>query len=189
VFKWFCGGSPQTTPDANGHINWNCTGPDNETGVKTDINADNLPAGFSAAPILVGFNDWANLVFRGGSIGAVGSSRMPPPSPPETTEPPPEVDEEAVAAIGPPAPGNLSGHPSDPQNTLTWKAVQPPGGGTVSYNVYRSASGELELLANTTRTNYHDKTGEDGVEYLYSVATVDEFGTEGPAASVTVQSR
>jgi hypothetical protein len=45
------------------------------------------------------------------------------------------------------------------------------------------------FLGNTTNTNYHDKSKVDGVEYEYSVATVDEFGTEGLAASVNVSSR
>jgi hypothetical protein len=179
--KWFCGPSdPRTTPDANAPINWNCTGEVDETGVRADINGDELPSGFSAAPILTGFDDWSNLVFRGGAIGAAGSSEPPP-----VTEPPPEVNEEVVAALGPPAPTNLSGHPSDPQNTLSWKKV----GVGLTYNVYRAAGGEVEFLGNTPNTNWHDKTAEDGVAYEYSVATVDEFGTEGPAASVTVTAR
>ncbi|MHC4955291.1 MAG: hypothetical protein ACYTGZ_15665 [Planctomycetota bacterium] len=105
------------------------------------------------------------------------------------TEPPPEVDEEIVAAIGPPAPDNLKGHPTDPQTTLTWSPVSAPGSGTVTYNVYRTTADGVELLANTTKTNYHDRTKENGVEYEYSVATVDEFGTEGPAAATLVTPR
>ena len=66
---------------------------------------------------------------------------------------------------------------------LTWK---PVAGTSISYNVYRKASGELELLGNTSNSNYHDKTAVDGTEYEYLVATLDEFGAEGPAASVNV---
>jgi hypothetical protein len=191
--KWFCApDDPRTTDNANGPINWNCNvdgqGEDiiDTALVKTDINADNLPAGFSSAPILTGFNDWEAIVFMGGAIGSTGAT-LPPPPP--TTEPPQEVDEEIVAAVGPPAPEGLKGHPTDPQTTLTWNPVAAPGGGTVTYNVYRSAFGTVVFLGNTTNTNYHDRSKVDGVEYEYSVATVDTFGTEGPAVSVTVVSR
>ena len=35
----------------------------------------------------------------------------------------------------------------------------------------------------------HDKDAESGVEYVYSVAPVNDQGTEGPSASVTVVAR
>jgi hypothetical protein len=185
--KWFCSPTdPRTTADANGPIDWNCNDTIDTALVKTDINADGLPAGFSGAPVLTGFNDWENIVFVGGAVGSTGAT-LPPPPP--VTEPPPEVDEEIITAVGPPAPQNIQGHPTDPQTTLTWSPVAPPGGGKVTYNVYRTEAGEVVLLASTTQTNYHDKDKAVGVEYEYSVATVDEFGTEGPAASVVVMSR
>jgi hypothetical protein len=189
--KWYCPAGQQegevgsqfcTHADATGSIDWNDNGSIDSGLLKVDINGDTLPSGFSAAPVLAGFSDWENLVYRGGAIGETGVS-LPPPPP--VTEPPPEVNEEVVAALGPPAPTNLSGHPSDPQNTLSWKKVAVG----FTYNVYRAAGGEVEFLGNTPNTNWHDKTAEDGVEYAYSVATVDEFGTEGPAATVSVSSR
>ena len=105
---------------------------------------------------------------------------------PPATEPPPEVDEETVAAIGPPAPGSLKGHPTTPQTTLTWSPVAPPGGGTVTYSVYRSAFGSVLLLGNTSQSNYHDRSAASGVEYEYTVVTMDASGAEGPTASVVV---
>ena len=172
--------------DASGAIDWNESGGDSETDTYAlDLNGDNLPIpGAVPGSLLTGFNDWANLVFKGGSIGALGSNEQPLPPPPATTEPPEEVDEETAASLGLAPPTGLKGHSTDPQTTLTWKPVEG-----ATYNVYRKADGDLEFLGNRTQSNYHDKTAETGVEYLYSVASVDEFGIEGPSVSVTVVAR
>ncbi|MHC4953296.1 MAG: hypothetical protein ACYTGZ_05350 [Planctomycetota bacterium] len=52
-----------------------------------------------------------------------------------------------------------------------------------------SCSAWTGSLATATRTNYHDKTAVEGASYVYSVAAVDGFGTEGLSASVPVTSR
>ncbi|MHC4953260.1 MAG: DUF7948 domain-containing protein [Planctomycetota bacterium] len=185
--KWFCApDDPRTTANANGPIDWDCDGSIDTTLVQTDINADDLPAGFSAAPVLTGFNDWEAIVFRGGAVGATGATAPPPPP---TTEPPPEVDEDVVATLGPPAPGKLKSHAAKNMVTLSWQAVEAPGSSGLSYNVYRANSGELDFLGNTTRTNFHDKTSVPGTEYEYSVTTVDTFGTEGPPTTVNAMAR
>ncbi|MHC4955292.1 MAG: DUF7948 domain-containing protein [Planctomycetota bacterium] len=76
--KWFCApDDPRTTTDANGPIDWDCDTTIDTALVKADINADSLPAGFSTAPILTGFNDWAAIVFTGGAVGATGQRFRP----------------------------------------------------------------------------------------------------------------
>ena len=169
--------------DASGAIDWNEDGDKTDTGLVLDLNGDNVPIEYAVeGSIFVGFNDWENLVFKGGSIGAPGASAPPPQ--PDTTEPPEEIDLEIFASLGPPVPTGLKGHSADPQTTLTWKP-----GANVTYNVYRTQAGDIEFLGNTTQSNYHDKTAEDGVEYVYSVASVNQSGTEGPSTSVTVVAR
>ena len=66
---------------------------------------------------------------------------------------------------------------------MSWK-TEPSA---ASYHVYRAADGVAEFLGSRTETNFQDKTAADGVEYVYSVASVDEHNTEGPSASVTVK--
>ena len=169
--------------DASGAIDWNNDDDTTDTGLVFDLNGDNLPIpGAVPGSIFAGFNDWANLVFKGGSIGAPGAGAPPPQ--PDTTEPPEELDQETFASLGPPAPEGLKGHSADPQTTLTWKPAA-----NVTYNVYRTQAGDIEFLGNTTQSNYHDKTAVDGVEYVYSVASVSGTGTEGPSTSVTVVTR
>ena len=175
--------SVRTIDDASGAIDWNNDGDKTDTDLVFDLNGDNLPIeGAVPGSIFTGFNDWESLVFKGGSIGAPGASAPPPQ--PETTEPPEEIDQEIFASLGPPAPEGLKGHSADPQTTLTWKP-----GANVTYNIYRTQAGDIEFLGNTTQSNYHDKSAADGVEYVYSVASVNETGTEGPSTSVTVVAR
>jgi len=76
---YFCEGSSVDTlvANANGPIDWNCD-KSIESSVKTLIAAEPPRAPFQS---LTGFNDWANLVFTGGSIGQAGA----PPSLPVQT--------------------------------------------------------------------------------------------------------
>jgi hypothetical protein len=58
--------------NANGPIDWNCNGVNNEASVATDINRD------GARTVLTSYNDWPNLVFNGGAIGELGlASSLP----------------------------------------------------------------------------------------------------------------
>ena len=63
--KYFCpGGAATITPgNANSPIDWNCSGLASGT-VAVDANGDGV---FNT---LTGWNDWANLVFGGGAVGA-----------------------------------------------------------------------------------------------------------------------
>ena len=63
--------------DAGGAIDWNCNGVTTDSGVQYDVNGD------TAQSSLSGFNDWANVKFKGGAIGLAGAT----PDLPMTTEP------------------------------------------------------------------------------------------------------
>jgi hypothetical protein len=65
--RWFCPNNVQRTSPgtANGPIDWNCNGVASGT-VAADINGPTDNFGST----LTGFNDWANLVYGGGTVGA-----------------------------------------------------------------------------------------------------------------------
>ena len=56
----------------NSPIDWNCNGTNSEPSVSTDINQDTLKT------TLVSYNDWPNLVYKGGSVGGLGLFVTPP---------------------------------------------------------------------------------------------------------------
>jgi len=71
---YFCVGAGATTfvATANNAIDWNCDGNNQQNNVATDINKD------GARTVLGTYNDWANIVFNGGSVGELGlSSALP----------------------------------------------------------------------------------------------------------------
>ena len=113
---------PRTIDDASGAIDWNGDGDATDVGFALDLDGDGSPAQLSPGSVFKGFDDWDNLVFVGGSIGAPGSTAPPPP--PAVSEPPRELDAEIFAALGPPAPTKLKGEASDSQNVVTWKPVE-----------------------------------------------------------------
>jgi hypothetical protein len=72
--RYFCtGGVNKVTNVASGPIDWDCSGTATGTAAVGDINNDtvrNILAG--------GFNDWANLKFKGGAIGQAGVAPVLP---------------------------------------------------------------------------------------------------------------
>lgn len=63
--RWFCpsGAGALTPGTANGPIDWNCNGAASGT-VSVDLNKD------GARNTLPGYNNWGNLVYGGGAVGA-----------------------------------------------------------------------------------------------------------------------
>ena len=55
-------------------------------------------------------------------------------------------------------------------------------------NYFETRTGD-QIFLGIAASNLHDKTAANGVEYIYSIASVDTNGTEGPSASVTVVAR
>jgi hypothetical protein len=85
---YYCQGSNTTTfvAHANNPIDWNCNGVNSQPSVATDINHD------GAKSVLPGYNDWANLVFNGGSVGELGIAVSLPEDTPVQQEVTPAID-------------------------------------------------------------------------------------------------
>ncbi|WP_018348580.1 hypothetical protein [Longispora albida] len=68
--KWKCpnGTTRTTTGTANGAIDWNCDGDTTDT-ARTDVNDDNRIRTLTAQ------DNWASIVFGGGSVGGGGASK------------------------------------------------------------------------------------------------------------------
>ncbi|MFC0270387.1 OmpL47-type beta-barrel domain-containing protein [Metabacillus herbersteinensis] len=71
---------------------------------------------------------------------------------------------------------NLSLDPDQPVVSITWKPVEE----AVNYNVYRKTEGAAEFVkvGNTTSNTFTDKTVDVGMEYEYTVTTVDNAKVE-----------
>ncbi len=63
--QYYCGGVLQPLVSVTGPVDWNCDGDAVDMNISQDINNSG-----SSANNLAGYNDWANLVFNGGSIGS-----------------------------------------------------------------------------------------------------------------------
>ena len=73
------GANPDTDPafrvlNANGLIDWNCNRM-SEASISVDVNAD------TQTTVLTSYNDWANLIFKGGSVGQLGAGIPQPDTP------------------------------------------------------------------------------------------------------------
>ncbi|MGH7943344.1 MAG: NPCBM/NEW2 domain-containing protein [Limisphaerales bacterium] len=82
--------------------------------------------------------------------------------------------------VAPPSPSGLTASDGEPI-VLTWAATP----GAVSYNVYRSTSGNgvFTNIASTVLPNYQDSNVTDGVIFYYAVSSV---GVGGESATSTV---
>jgi hypothetical protein len=100
--RWFCGKgdeSGRTTFDANGAIDWDCDGNDNETSVTANINADtsNIPLVCpNKREELITRNEWGNLQFKNGTIGTYTAVIPEYPVEFQPEAPDPDLPEEVV---------------------------------------------------------------------------------------------
>jgi len=166
----------------------------------------------SSVDVLAGWDDWAHLNFRGGTVGA-GAPSDPLPPRPQTSEAV-ELDvrmakEIALAVPLDPETGLAetsgagaggSGSSSAPvagvkvtasgsQIVVTWKPATQRKNAT--YRVYRSVDGGYSLLlAETRESSYQDRAVESGRTYAYSV-TVDRGngGESWPSDPVGVRAK
>jgi hypothetical protein len=167
-------GAKETTDAANGPINWNGSGSDTQTGVSADINGD----GITFLP-LDGHNDWANLVYDGGTIGA----GTPIPAPVIT--PAEELDQPAIDETTPDAVDKAKGHVSKKKLHLTWK---PAKGVDIVYHVYRAVDGgDYEPVGETTVSNFHDRDVAPGKTYSYYVTWVQNGIESQPTDEITLE--
>jgi Concanavalin A-like lectin/glucanases superfamily len=179
---WFCpgdGDKPSGHVDnAQGEINWNCNKKflffeDIEEDIAADIN------GANPNEVLVSFNDWAHLRFKGGLVGAGAVS----PLPSATTND--EIDVQTLTSIKPFPTANLIGQFEGCAITLNWTAAGPIG--EYSYKIYRSEDGGgFVVVATTDSTSYTDKNLNLAHTFSYHVTTVNISATEGSPSAVII---
>jgi hypothetical protein len=179
---WFCpndGKHPSEHADnAQGEINWNCNKkflvlPDIEEDVAANINGED------PNQVLVSFNDWAHLRFRGAVVG-VGAV-FPLPSATINDE----IDVQTLTAIKPFPTANLTGQFEACAIKLNWTSAGPIG--EYSYKIYRSEDGSgFVLVAATDSPSYTDKNLNLAHTFSYYVTTVNISGTEGSPSAVVI---
>jgi hypothetical protein len=129
--------------NANGPINWSCeTPPVISPGT---VSFDASGNGMIDAS-LTGFDDWANIKFTGGQIGALGATVLPMVTPSEPAIPLDTVPPTVTAVVTPAA--NAAGWHKTPV-TVTLTAVDNPGGDGV-WDITHSATGAGVLPSTTT---------------------------------------
>lgn len=172
--RWYCGAAQQLTENANGTIDWNCNAAI-EPSVASSINND------APLQVLCSLNDWGNLNFKGGLIGAGIVVDLPSETPSD------ELDVETARQIVPFAPASLTASVTGCARRLSWIAAGPTD--EWSYNVYRSTNGNpFTLLLSTTSAFIVDTTADPVKTYTYVVTAVNSLGTEsGPSNMVTIK--
>lgn len=94
--RWYCGNRARERKEraAGANIDWNCNGRiDAGTLPPTNINVDDPAATFD---VLNGHDDWPNLTYDGGAVGAFGANDLDDQNPPPTETP---VDEATLTEI------------------------------------------------------------------------------------------
>jgi hypothetical protein len=94
--RWFCALDDQRVDLDGSSVDWNCDGDAADNPVSRNINRGMSWNNNTTLDTLTGFDDWANIVYTGGAIGAPGAL-IPLPSttfPEEITE----VQDDAIAS-------------------------------------------------------------------------------------------
>jgi len=79
-------------------VDWNCDGDTEDTGIQENVNEGPSGAHDTSFDMLESYNDWANLVFSGGSVGWQGAGVTGLSSGPELVELTQEQDEGITSA-------------------------------------------------------------------------------------------
>jgi len=171
--RYFCADVNNVVNKANGPIDWNCDGKDNEK-VAADINDD------YQLSLLTGFQDWDNLDFRGcGLIGTPDAVRVPCTGTPEG-----ELTVGEDSKVQPSPPSNVAQH----NGTISWT---PVGLEIIkAYKVYQVGPGGKRTLVKVVPS---DEAAEEGdqisislpghVGANYVVTSVDRYGNESGVSS------
>ncbi len=102
---------------------------------------------------------------------------------------PPRIESEPSEAVlgtyndlnAPPPPSNLTALVGTKSIRLVWDAVDAPD--LAEYNVYRTEGTARIKLPSTTNTHYEDIGPDPGIEYFYSVTSIDKSGNESKPVS------
>lgn len=165
---WYCGSARNVIDAANGPIDWNCDGVFTN-GVSADINN-------GGGAMLASYNDWANLNFTGGSIGAGLALPQPIETPVEE-----RTIQEAMSEP-PPAPSSLTSRIVGSTARLAWNPVGQIG--EFSYRVYRkTGTGPFELAA-TVAAPALTQALTPGTQYQFRVTAVNASGTESAPSNI-----
>jgi len=159
-------------------VDWDMDGNNGEDGVATSINRDFSKTALSS------FNDWGNINFKGGTIGA----GIPPPLP-EVTETG-EMDVETAEQLKPAPVDGFAARSGRGSVRLNWN----PAGlrGDVTYKVFRKLQGAADFaeIGTTTSTLFSDRRVTRRQTYVYTVTMVDGLGVESlTSTELTVRVR
>jgi hypothetical protein len=172
---WYCGSTRMIAATLASGINWDCVGAIPSASTPADVNKD-IPG-----QTLISYNDWANLIFTGGSIGA----GTPLPDLVFTEEE--ELTDVAVRSIPPPAPNGLTARLVGSTVRLAWNPLGSLN--SHSYRVFRKTGSGPYLPVSMTQSPALTQNLPLGA-HTYKVSGISTFGVEGPTSqevSVIVQ--
>ncbi len=179
--RYFCpNGSEKSVNLANSPIDWNCNGDATEDLLAADINAD------GSQTTLMGFNDWDNLDFRGGSIGSpVGVAPSTVKSPAVLAELSHELTVAEDRKIKPSAPANAKRR----NGTVEWTPVGLEI--IAAYKIYLVGSDSQRSLVTTIPSNAEtedlDRVSASlpkGAGGRFVITSVDIHGNESAPAPI-----
>jgi len=169
---WYCGLTRMITGVANGPIDWNCDA-NLSVSVSTDVNR-------GAGTTLRAYNDWANVSFTGGTIGAGIVIDQPLTTPVDERTIQDSIDEP------PPPAARLTMRTAGSLVRLAWNPMGQAG--EFQYRIYRKTGlepGSFSLVASVATAAYSEPMMSG--TYQYYVTGVNGFGSEGsPSVVVTV---
>jgi hypothetical protein len=170
---WYCGNAKQTGNVSNGPLDWNCS-TTITAGVSTDLNRTS-----GATTTLQSFNDWGNMNFTGGSVGAGATVE-----PPLMTSISDELDLTTVSVEPPSAPIGLAFRVLGGTLRLTWNPLAKVG--DVSYRIYRKiGAGAFTQIGTATLPTFSLTPGPGSSQYY--VTGVSLYGVESlPSNIITV---
>ena len=167
---WYCGTTRTIGAVANGPLDWNC---DSATGtVAADINK-------GPGTILKSYNDWINISFTGGAIGAGAVVETPP-----ATTPIDEITVQESQTQPPPPPSSLAARLAGSSVRLAWNSLGQTG--EFTYRIYRKSGAGSYVQVATSTTTAFSETRPSGT-YQYQVTGVNGSLVESaPSNSVIV---
>ena len=168
---WYCGMTKNIANVSNGPLDWNCSGATAGV-VSADINK-------GAGTVLRSYNDWTNISFTGGTIGAGVIAEVP-----LLTTPIEEMTLQESQAEPPPPPSSLAIRFANGVARLAWNPLGQAG--EYTYRIYRRTGvGSFVQVGTVGATTFSE--GLATGTYEYRVTGVNGIGREsGPSNTVTL---